>query len=305
MLIVGEALVDIVHRTGCPPAEHPGGSPANVALGLARLGHTPHLLTRIGSDARGETVRRHLEDAGVRLVPGSVTAARTSTATATVDSDGVASYEFDLDWQLAGGGSIPSFPVVHTGSIAAFLPPGGDAVLALVQAARGRATVSYDPNARPQLMGDPRAARARVEAFVAAADVVKVSDEDLSWLAPGEDPVAVAAGWLSTGPSVVVMTRGSQGSVALCAAGRADVPAPTVTVIDTVGAGDSFMAGLLHHLTGAALLGPQRSAALRGISIEAVTLMLRQAAATAAITCTRAGADPPTLAELDAWYSPD
>jgi fructokinase len=301
VLVVGEALVDIVVRPGAPTVEHPGGSPANVALGLARLGRGADLLTRIGDDPRGKAVRGHLESSGVRLVPGSVAGERTSTATAELDPDGVAHYDFDLDWRLPDGPLPEPTACLHTGSIAAFLPPGGDAVLSLVQKAAGRVTVSYDPNARPRLMGDPRQARARVESFVAHCDLVKVSDEDLAWLAPGEDPADVAAAWLAEGPAVVVVTLGGLGALGLSRAGRVEVHAPTINVVDTVGAGDSFMAGLVDHLATLNLLGPQRLTELRAIGTEALGGMLRHAVRIAAITCTRAGANPPTRAELDAW----
>jgi fructokinase len=265
VLVVGEALVDIVEQAGRPPAEHPGGSPANVALALARLGRRASLLTRIGNDARGRAIRDHLEGAGVTLVPGSITDGRTSTATAHLDPSGVASYDFDLDWRLPDGPAPDHAIALHTGSIAAFLPPGGDAVLGLVRKAAGRATITYDPNARPRLMGDP------------------------------------AARWLSGGPAVVVVTRGGAGAVGLSVAGRVDVPAPAITVVDTVGAGDSFMAGLLDHLATLDLLGPARLPDLRAIGLAALTGMLHHAARIAAITCTRAGANPPTRAELQAW----
>jgi fructokinase len=301
VLVVGEALVDIVERPGAPTVEHPGGSPANVALGLARLGRRANLLTRIGDDPRGRVVRAHLEASGVRLVPGSVTGERTSTATAHLDPSGAATYDFDLDWRLPEGPSPEPGACIHTGSIAAFLPPGGDAVLALVEKAAGRATISYDPNARPRLMGDPATARQRVETLVRHADVVKVSDEDLAWLAPGEDLVAVAASWLAGGPAVVIVTLGAEGAIGLCTAGRVDVPAPAIGVVDTVGAGDSFMAGLLDQLATLDLLGPQRLVDLRAIGLPDLQGMLTHATRIAAITCTRAGANPPTRAELDAW----
>lgn len=301
VLVVGEALVDIVVRPGSPAVEHPGGSPANVALGLARLGRGADLLTRIGGDRRGQAVRTHLEASGVRLVPGSVTDQRTSTATAHLDPDGVAHYDFDLDWRLPDGPLPEPTTCLHTGSIAAFLPPGGDAVLSLVEKAAGRVTVSYDPNARPQLMGDPEQARARVETFISHCDLVKVSDEDLAWLAPGEDPTQVAASWLATGPAVVVVTLGGRGAVGLCRAGRVAVMAPAIDVADTVGAGDSFMAGLLDHLATLDLLGPHRLTDLHAIDTAALDRTLRHAVRIAAITCTRAGANPPTRAELDAW----
>jgi fructokinase len=168
VLVVGEALVDIVRQVDGTSAEHPGGSPANVALGLGRLGHRVDLLTRLGRDERGGTITRLLRASDVHVTDSSYTDAPTSTATATIDPAGVASYEFDIDWTLpaataslagAAGGDVDDVAVLHTGSIGAFLQPGGDTVLALVRDAADRVTVTYDPNARPRLMGDPEAAR--------------------------------------------------------------------------------------------------------------------------------------------------
>jgi len=300
VLVVGEALVDIVERRDGTHAEHPGGSPANVALGLGRLGRAACLLTRLGTDPRGQRVQEHLVASAVSLVPGSTDAPRTSTATARIDAAGVASYTFDLDWRLPDPLVVPEALALHTGSIAAFLTPGGDQVLRLVEKTVPHATISYDPNIRPVLMGEPEAARERVEHLVSLADVVKVSDEDLAWLAPGQEPEAVAESWLARGPAVVVVTRGGSGAVALTAGGRVDVRAPRIEVVDTVGAGDSFMAGLLDHLATADLLGEDRRARLHAIDTEQVAAMLSHAARIAAITCSRAGANPPTRAELDA-----
>jgi fructokinase len=299
VLVVGEALVDVVERVDGSRVERPGGSPANVALGLARLDRSVWLLTRVGDDDRGHHLRTHLESSGVRLAPGSVTRGRTSTATARLDARGAASYRFDLDWRVPSAPGPDSALALHTGSVAAFLPPGGDEVLALVDRVTGRMTVSYDPNVRPALMGDPGPARDRVEHLVALADLVKVSDEDLAWLAPGEDPEDVVRRWLAAGPAVVVLTRGGTGAVGYTAAGRAAVAAPPVTVTDTVGAGDSFMAGLLDFLAGAGLLGATERDRLHGLPTSTLAVMLEHAARIAAITCTRTGADPPTRAELE------
>lgn len=299
VLVVGEALVDIVHRLDGTQEEHPGGSPTNVALGLARLGRRARLLTRIGDDDRGRTIRTHLETSGVLLEPGSVVAGPTSTATAMIDETGAATYEFALDWDLPADVAIESANALHTGSISAFLAPGGDAVVALLERVAGSLTITYDPNTRPPLMGDARAARARVERIVALADVVKASDEDLAWLCPGADPAAVARGWLELGPAVVVVTRGGSGSIGVTRAGQVEVAAPQVDVVDTVGAGDSFMSALLDHLAGAGLLGAQRREALRAASLDEVRVMLEHAVRIAAVTCSRAGANPPTRSELD------
>jgi fructokinase len=301
VLVIGEALVDIVSAPGQSPVEHAGGSPANVALGLARLGVTTQLLTRIGSDERGRLIRRHLEASGVRLVDGSVTAEPTSTATAHLDPAGVASYEFDLLWALPANANTSAARAVHTGSIAATLPPGGGDVLRLIEAVGRRSLVSYDPNARPALMGDPRSALERIERLVRASDVVKVSDEDLEWLLPGVDPLQVAETWRASGPALVVVTRGGAGATGVLASGVVEVPAPKILVADTVGAGDALMAGLLDGLDGAGLLRPDRVEDLRAATPAQLAPLLSHAVHAAALTCTRPGANPPTREELEHW----
>ncbi len=301
VLVIGEALVDIVSAPGRPAVEHAGGSPANVALGLSRLGIATHLLTRVGDDERGRMIRRHLESSGVRLVGGSVTAGATSTATAHLDPAGVASYEFDLDWSLPAEAGTGAARAVHTGSIAATQSPGGDDVVRLVEAVAGRSLVSYDPNARPALMGDPRTALERIERIVRACDVVKVSDEDLAWLEPGVDPLLIAERWRASGPALVVVTRGGAGAVGVLASGVVEVAAPQIVVADTVGAGDALMAGLLDGLDGAGLLSPDRVEDLRSAQPDDLGPLLAHAVRIAALTCTRPGADPPTREELGAW----
>lgn len=304
-LVVGEALIDVVHRQDGSVDSHPGGSPLNVAIGLARLGRESHLLTWFADDDGGAALREHLAASGVRLVPGSEHASRTTTATARLDDDGAASYEFDIEWQLPDDRASLDPLVVHTGSIAAVLEPGAPAVLDLVRAHRDSATITYDPNMRPALMGTPEQAAVRVEAMLDTADVVKVSDEDLAWYAPGEDVETLAARWAARGPAVVVVTLGGHGAFALTAAGvRVEVSAPRVQVADTVGAGDSFMAGLVDGLWSADLLGAGRRAALREVDAATLTGVLDRCARIAAITVSRPGADPPTAAELADFPAP-
>ncbi|SDQ69735.1 carbohydrate kinase [Quadrisphaera sp. DSM 44207] len=298
VLVIGEALVDVVVPVDGEAVEHPGGSPANVALGLARLGRETHLLTHLGDDGRGEAVRRHLEASGVQLVEGSVQPGRTSTAEAALAADGSATYAFDLTWSLPRT-PLPQAPLaVHTGSIAAVLQPGAATVERIMAGASGDATTSYDPNLRPDLMGEPAAVRAPVEALVAVSDVVKLSEEDAAWLVPGTAPEELAAAWLRLGPAVVVLTRGADGMVALCRAGRVEVPAERVRVADTVGAGDSAMAALLDGLWEHGLLGGPAREALAGIGTGVLQDVVRRAVRAAAITVSRPGADPPTRAEL-------
>lgn len=299
-LIVGEALVDVVVKPDGSSAAHPGGSPANVALGLGRLGRDVELLTALGDDAHGQLVRAHLEQSHVQLV-GGTPAKKTSVATAHIDAHGVPTYDFDLTWSLAPDAVTRPAPlVVHTGSIAAVLEPGGTEVEAILRAARSTSTITYDPNARPTLMGDSRAALARIEAFVELADVVKVSDEDLEWLMPGVDPIDAARQWASAGTALVVVTRGGEGSVAIASGAVIEVPSVRVDVVDTVGAGDSYMGGLIDGLWSAGLLGASRRKDLARAPVSVVSAVLERCGRIAAITVSRAGANPPSSEELEA-----
>ncbi|WP_182113303.1 MULTISPECIES: carbohydrate kinase [unclassified Actinotalea] len=300
-LVIGEALIDVVRTPDGSVSAHPGGSPANVALGLARLGRGVDLLTWIGADAHGALVRSHLEASGVAIAPGSESAPRTSVATATLDDHGAATYEFDLSWHVPDvWASPPAVPlVVHTGSIAAVLTPGGPDVLRVLEAHRESATLTYDPNLRPSLMPAADETRPVVEEVVALADVVKVSDEDLAWLEPGTHPLEVARRWAASGPAVVVVTRGADGATAITRNYEIDVAAPPVTVADTVGAGDSFMGGLVDGLWSASLLGAAQRSALRSVDEVTLRSVLSRCAEIAAITVSRPGANPPTAAELE------
>ncbi|WP_308291784.1 carbohydrate kinase family protein [Microbacterium jejuense] len=305
IVVVGEALVDIVHRTPGIVDEAPGGSPANVALTLGRLGRAPVLVTRLGRDERGARLRRWLEDSGVEV--RGVDAARTATATAHLDASGAARYEFDLEWSL--GDELPGLrefvgaaDVLHVGSVAAVLEPGARQVAALVGGAPPRALVTYDPNIRPSLVDDPAAVRGRVGELVALADVVKASDEDLRWLHPGEEIVEVARRWAARGPAFVVVTLGADGALAVTAGGDVvSVPGVATEVVDTVGAGDTFMGALIDGLLAAGATAPGlRAAAGGGIPSSELEALLRHGARAAAITVARAGANPPWRTELTA-----
>ncbi|MGW0027472.1 carbohydrate kinase family protein [Rhodococcus sp. NPDC003383] len=299
-LVVGEALVDIVQRDGKEPVEHVGGSPLNVAVGLGRLGRAVRFTTRVADDPRGTRIIDHLAGSGVSLTPGSAAAERTATAQATIDDRGAAHYEFDIAWDPVEPPPTVDAVLVHTGSIAVVLEPGCDLVAELVAQQSSASTVSFDPNIRPALISDVARGRARIERLVALADVVKASDEDLAWFAPDRDPLDTARDWLSRGPAIVVVTRGAEGAVAVCAAGVVEVPAVQVEVADTVGAGDAFTAGLLDGLWTRGLLGADRREALRAITVDDLRDVLGTAAWTSALTVARAGADLPTRAERDA-----
>lgn len=292
IVVVGEALVDLVAESGGRRFRaDPGGGPANIAVGLGRLGSPVTLVTTLGGDAFGRLVTGHLTAAGV--APSVHPAPFTPLAVVTVDGAGVPSYDFAISWDVPALELPPDTAVLHAGSLAAAM------AAAPVEAAMAAApVVSYDPNIRPRLLGDRACERLRVERQVGLSDVVKASDEDLAWLYPAEDPVQVAHRWRGLGPALVVVTRGARGCVAVTASGRFERPAPPVEVADTVGAGDAFMSGLLSGLLSAGLLEP---GALTRADETALSGPLADALASAAITCTRPGADPPTKEELKAF----
>ncbi len=302
-VVVGEALVDLVgQRGGRTFSAHPGGSPANVALGLARLGAPVTLQTRIGADAFGEIVVAHLRGSGVQVEPVAGDGVATSLAIATLAA-GVASYDFRIDWDV---GRLAPLPIetrcLHTGSLATVIAPGRESVVDLMarEHERGRVTISYDPNVRPALLGDAARARPGIERLVGLCDVVKVSDEDLRWLYPDRADEDVAREWLSLGPALVVVTRGGVGVYAVSAGLEMQRPAVPIDLVDTVGAGDSFTSGLLDGLRRADLIGDARRDALAAIDEATLASIVDAAALIAAITCSRPGADPPSRPEVDA-----
>ena len=298
ILIAGEALTDIVIDAANTQREHPGGSPMNVAVALSRLGHEAHLLTRIGNDARGDAIRAHLDASGVQLTPGSSVEAATSTALARLDANGAATYEFDLLWDPRPAGLPEHVDAVHTSSIAAVLEPGAETVLDVLRRRRDGSTISYDPNARPTLMGEAETVRAQIEHTIALCDVVKASDEDVAWLYGTDDVEDVVASWRELGPALTVLTRGDEGAVGFAATGRVQVSPVVVDAVDTVGAGDTFSAGILDALAAKGLLGADRREMLAAIPSDDLATVLRRAAALSAITVSRAGANPPWSHEL-------
>jgi fructokinase len=297
-LVVGESLVDIVRTPAGEPTEVPGGSAANAAVALARLDRPVRLATSFADDEHGALVRRHLEEAGVRLAADPYVVARTSTAVATIGSGGAADYEFDVDWRL---GEVPLDPppaVVHTSSLAAVVAPGAEQVVALLGTVRERSIVSYDVNARPAVTGTGAAVVQQVERVAELADLVKASDEDLSELYPPLDVVTAARRLLSLGPLAVVVTRGAAGAVWVGADDVVEVDALRVEVVDTIGAGDTFGAALLDSLWAAGRLDATRRGDLRSLSAREREDHLRHAARAAAVTVSRPGADPPYRSEL-------
>jgi len=282
-----------VTRPDGTTVEHAGGSAANVAVALARLGRPVQFLTAYGDDERGAVLARHLNQSAVGVVGDPHALDRTATALASLTVDGAAAYTFDIVWRL---NALPDLrPVaVHACSIAAVLEPGASDVRRLLEALRPHATVSYDVNARPAVTGSGPAVVRAVEDVIARADLVKASDEDLDALYPGEPVEQVVNRLLGLGPSVVVVTRGRRGSMWFGAGARVDVPAAEAEVADTIGAGDTFAAAIIDALWDLNALGGR----LSGLEPGDAEYVLRQAARAAAITVSRPGADPPYRHEL-------
>ena len=298
-LVVGEALTDCVIR-GDAITETPGGSPLNVAIGMGRLGHDVVLAARVGPDSRGDAITEHLQQSEVVLIDDGRGLDRTSSASATIADDGSASYVFDLLWDVTPA-MVPSQPFahVHIGSIGATLEPGSTGVVQIVAEQRASgASISYDPNVRPSIMGEPEDVRGRIEQLIALSHIVKASDEDIEWLYPGRSEDEVLSSWRDAGAALVVMTKGAEGVIAH--AGEHTVSRPTMAthVEDTIGAGDSFMAGLLVALQRRGFLG-EGAANLSAIDAGDLESSVDFALQCAAITVSRVGANPPTQAELD------
>lgn len=310
VVVAGDAFVDMVCATspGRPPCyvPHPGGSCLNVATGLARLGVPTSLLARISTDFFGHFVRSALAASGVLDVHLLSTDDLTCLAMAHV-LDGVATYSFHsaaaadrglLPEHLAtlpGGADLPAGAALHVGSVALVQEPQATTIDSLVRRETGRRLISLDPNVRPSLVADREAYCARMRERMSLVDVVKASDEDIAWLRPGEGAQDVAQSWLAAGAGLVIVTCGADGAWAVTANARARVPAPTVTVVDTVGAGDAFMAGALEWLY---RRGRLNRTAVDSLDDAGLGEMLTRGALIAATTCTRAGADPPFRSDL-------
>lgn len=285
VLVVGETIIDIVERDGVQ-TEHVGGSPANVALTLGRLGHAVRLVTDIANDDRGQRARAHLAESYVEVI--SKDAERTPTALARIQADGSADYTFDIAWDPATP-EVGGAAHLHIGSIAAFLAPGADRVRELLRTLPAGITRSIDPNIRPSIIGPHHEALEQFEALAARCDVVKLSDEDALWLYPSETPARVISRLLALGARLAIITRGGDGMLLASRHASVDVLAASITVADTIGSGDSAMGAIIDGVRREGL-GDLRAHALRRIGDWAATV--------AGVTTSRAGANPPWLREL-------
>ncbi|MFF9817752.1 carbohydrate kinase [Streptomyces sp. NPDC014006] len=303
--VLGECVADAF--TGPASASYelalrvlPGGGPANTAVALARLGTPARFLARLSGDVFGRLFRAHLEASGVDLSSAVAAAEPSTLAVAELDAEGQAAFSFHAqataDWQWTAeelaGVDLSETGCVHTGSLALVREPGAAVVEDFLAAAAPRATISIDPNVRPLLVG-PEVYRARLARWCDLADVLRLSEDDLELLLPGTPPEQACDIWHAAGARLVVITRGADGALASLDGERLQVPAVATRVVDTVGAGDSFTAGLLHHLGARGLLGGR----LKEIRLDDVAEACRFATRVAALTCSVAGPNPPWQSE--------
>ncbi len=289
--VAGEALIDLLYVGGSQSA-HVGGGPANTAKALARLGFSSVFVGGISRDEYGSLIETELLESGVDLSAVHRSTLPTALARAEIQENGAAKYEFELadtatfafnsDWL-----PTDSADVVHVGSVATLVEPGASELFKW--ASDLDSVVVFDPNVRPSIQGDVSVYRAAVEQWVSISDVVKLSEDDLSWLY-SESEASVVSRWISSGVSLVVVTLGAAGLRAYGNGIEFSVPGAVITLVDTVGAGDTIGAVLVEGVLNNGLTGLLEESVLRGV--------LQRAVIAAGITCSRAGANPPWRDEL-------
>ncbi|MEO8229426.1 MAG: PfkB family carbohydrate kinase [Chloroflexota bacterium] len=302
IVVAGEGLIDRIESVDGRVAEVPGGGPYNVARTIARLGGRVAFLGRLSNDDWGVLLRSRLVADGVEMGLVVTTEDPTPMALATLAGDGVASYAFRLDGSAAAGldlrdladGLPPGTEAMHVGTLGIVVEPMATTIEALVGSAGPSVLVMLDLNCRPTAIVDRTAYLARIDRLLARTDIVKASVEDLAYLQPGVPPLAAAGEMLRRGPRAVLLTDGGRPVRIVSAAGVDELPIPPRRVVDTVGAGDAFGGGFLSAWIGAGLR--REDASRRESLIEATAFAI----GVAGLTTTRAGAEPPTAAEVTA-----
>lgn len=306
ILACGEALFDLFAETAGDRLSfdaRPGGSPFNVAVGLARLDCPVAFFGALSHDLFGERLLALLRREGVDTALVGRRAAPTTLSVVGVDASGSPAYAFygdsAADRRIAPQ-DLPELDetvrLIHLGSYSTVVAPVGDALVALARREHGRRLIAYDPNVRLSVVDDPHAWRSRLDDLLPDVDLLKISAEDAGLLFPDRDPAELARDWLKQDPSLVVVTRGGDGADAFTRQAHVHRPARRVTVVDTVGAGDTFQAALLDGLWRQRL---DSAEALAGMDAATLAALLDRAIAAAAVTCTRRGADLPRRGDLD------
>ena len=305
--VCGEALIDFTPNESSNEVSYtprPGGSPHNVAIGLARLGKRAAFIGKISSDRFGDMLYANLMTNGVDVkwtVRGREPTALAFVIPGREEGHEFAFYGENTAEQSISFGDIPkSFPedvtTLHFGSYSLMLGTGAGTYEQLMRREHRRRVISLDPNVRPALFHDRELYRERIEELARLATIVKASEDDLAWLYPKERVENVAARWREMGPSLIVVTLGATGAIAVAGDAVVSSPGVRVKVKDTVGAGDAFMSALLARLEDRSLLHTEAIAALTRDEIADV---LTYADTAAAISCKRLGADPPTQRQIE------
>jgi fructokinase len=290
--VCGEVLIDVL-----PTGPVVGGGPANTAKALARLGHDVDFIDGISTDAFGVMARKELERDGVGLALSLSSDKPTCTATVTLDAHGSASYEFLIDGTATFDFAHSWLPdperlkpsVLHIGTLVTIVEPASSILYDWAVKTAEFAPIVFDPNVRKSVLGDRIAYRAAVEKWVEISSVIKLSDDDISWLFPDESMDEVAQRWIANGASLVVVTRGAKGIIGYIEHGFEEVDGAKVVVVDTVGAGDTVGAILVEGIV---------THSVDGLQGQVLNAVLHRAAIAAGITVSRAGAQPPRLHEL-------
>ena len=290
--VCGEVLIDIL-----PTGAVVGGGPANTAKSLARLGYEVDFIDGISTDGYGVSARKELSRDGVGLGLSHSSDRPTCTATVTLDSQGSASYEFLIDGTATFDFNSSWLPdperlkpsVLHIGTLVTIIEPGASVLFDWAVKVGEFAPIVFDPNVRASVMADKAKYVAAVEKWVSISSVVKVSDDDITWLYPSDSLDVVAHRWIEAGVSAVVVTRGAKGLIGFTSSGMEEVDGARVDVVDTVGAGDTVGAivveGIIKH-------------SVHGLQGQVLNAVLLKAAIAAGITCSRVGAQPPRAHEL-------
>jgi fructokinase len=301
IVVAGESLIDLIVGADGRVEAIPGGGPYNVARTLGRLGSPVSFLGRLSADRFGAILRAGLVAEGVDLELATTTDDPTLLAVAELDAGGAATYRFYVDGTAAAGlsagdlpGSLPATTTaLHVGTLGLVFEPMAATIEGLVAAVAGDVLVVADPNCRPTAIRHPAEYRDRLDRILARVDVAKVSVDDLAWLDPGSDAVTAARRLMDGGPAAVLVTDGARPVRLVTPMGVVDLEVPAVRVVDTVGAGDAFGAAFLAAWISA---GRHRDDLGNEAALASAT---RFAIEVGTLTTTRAGAEPPTMAELD------
>jgi len=295
--VCGEVLIDLIPGADGVRVGHVGGGPANTAKALARMGHDVQFIDGLSTDEDGQAARKNLLDDEVKLDLALTSDKPTCLAIVSLDANGGASYEFkiagtatfdfSLDWLPDPSRYKPN--VLHIGTLVTAIQPCADVLYDWALQVAEFAPIIFDPNIRPAVLSDRDAYVALVEKWVAISSVIKVSDDDLVWLYPGQELADIASRWVKDGVALVVVTHGAQGLVGYTAEGATKVDGVKIDVADTVGAGDTVGAIIVEAMVEKGIM------TLIGEELEAT---LRRAAVAAGITCSRKGAQPPYKHEL-------